>query len=105
MPPLQDVSEQFLLGVFQEVDAKTKAKGTLTLRNFVQCYQILYYEASGSGSGGGNGSGSGGKRKNNNSNRSRKGGSSFRRSFGMRGPGDALSGGLVDQVETLTAVR
>jgi hypothetical protein len=42
--PSQDVSEQFLLGVFQEVDSKTKVKGTLTLRDFIQCYQILYYE-------------------------------------------------------------
>jgi hypothetical protein len=41
-----DVSEQFLLGVFQEVDSKTKVKGTLTLRDFIQCYQILYYETS-----------------------------------------------------------
>jgi hypothetical protein len=39
-----EVSEQFLLGVFQEVDAKTKVKGTLTLRDFIQCYQILYLE-------------------------------------------------------------
>lgn len=39
-----NVSEDFLLGVFREVDSKTKTKGTLTLQDFIQCYQIIYYE-------------------------------------------------------------
>ena len=39
-----NVSEQFLMSIFQEVDSKTKTKGTLSLRDFIQCYQILYYE-------------------------------------------------------------